>query len=769
MKIKTTTIKSTLATGLLLCSVGLLLSVPASAQTVIGSWQDNTGDGWTDGSGNSITNAANMPARYQFESGVVAGYAQSLGIHESGYATDPLMINLTSLGAAAMAAFTNGTQMQFTFSCPPDGGNAAGYMQLAAIQYNSPGSGFQQITSDWATNGVTGTSTNASTGQPQYYFYASSPARSQVVTWDYSSVKSNIMSAGITYLQITFQFQTGGGAPTNVFMNNVVLLGPAAAAGATKSIVVDDFAPAGVSPANPANYDYFNSPQVYSSGEITNVWGGWFGNALSSVVWDSTTDASNNVSSGAMEVNLNWNNDTQFVLYNSGTNFFNLNVSGYQYTNLQCDVKFAPGSAAAAGTFGQPMFGHLRFGNRTASYGQDWFGAVDIAATNTGWVHVSIPINAIADPNLTNFNNLLLGIDANWYGLYSGLTNSNGGLSSFWVDNIKFVGPATVVSNAPPVLSLEKANAGLRIFAGSTVNTYDREELATVDTSQSWIGGSYPVTYSFKLLSAPSLQGWQTHMFLIPENTAGNAITGNQYIDYQATNSLWLQINGGSSGNCTANISWKTNLPNANPNQIAINITNSTPVGTWTVTFNSASSGTLTAPGASPVAFTINDPNVSTDFANPLVAIFGIQPQSAAYYGSYVDYANINISGVAGTATSDDFTTDTSIGANWDITDSAYPNSLVLVTAGNPYWINWTLPDAGFGLGVAPDLQGSTWYLPEYYNYYNDGNNLPLTYQEGAKRWTLVPATTLPTVDTTQGGVISPNAFYRLFNPPLVN
>jgi hypothetical protein len=771
---QTQNMKFTIALWLLIVSA--LMAVPAATfaqQVVIGSWQNNTGDGWTDSSSVAITNAANMPARYEFESGVVSGYAQSLGIHETGYATAPLQINLTSIGSAAMAAFTNGTKMQFTFSCPPDGGNAAGYVNLVAIQYNSPGSGFHQITSGWATNGITGTATNASSGQPQYYFYASSPARSQVVTWDYSSVKSNIMSVGISYLQITFQFQVGGGAPTNVLMNNVVLLGPPAAPGATQSIVVDDFVPAGVSSSNPANYDYYSSTQVYSNGQLTNVWGNWFGGAFSSVVWDGTTDASNNVNSGSMQVNLNWNNDTQFVMWDQGTvnNYFALNINAQQFTNFQCDVKFAAGSASSSGNGttpgGKPIFGHLRFGDRTSSYGQDWFGAVDIAATNTGWVHVSIPLNAIADPNLTNIQGLLIGIDSGYYSL--NLTTNNAGISSFWVDNIQFVGPAAVVSNAPPVLSLQKANTGLRIFAGSTVNTYDREELATVDTSQSWIGGSYPVTYSFKLLSAPSLQGWQTHMFLIPTNTAGNAIYGNQYIDYQASNNLWLQINGGSNGTCTANISWKTNLPNANPNQVAINITNATPVGTWTVTFNSPSTGTLTAPGAGPVPFTINDANVSTDFANPLVAIFGIQPQSAAYYGAYVDYANINISGVAGTATSDDFTTKSSIGANWDITDSAYPNSIVLVTAGNPYWVNWTLPDAGFGLGVVPDLTGSTWYLPEYYNGYENGNNLPNTYQEGNRRWTLIPATTLPTVDTSQGGILSPNAFYRLFNPPLVN
>lgn len=762
-------IKSTIALWRMMVLVAL--AAPALSygqQVVIGSWQNNTGDGWTDNSDVSITNAANMPAKYQFQTGVVSGYPQSLGIHETGFGNARLKINLTSV-AGALQAFTNGTKMQFTFSCPPDSGAAAGFMQLVQFQYNSPGSGFQQITSNWTNSfSATGsTNNNSATGQPVFYFYSSSPARSQVVTWDYSSVKSNIMSAGIGFLQLTFVFQTGGGAPTNVLMNNVVLLGPPAPPTATTNIIVDDFVSGGVSPSNPANYDYYSSAQVYSSGQITNVYGKWFGDAFSNVVWDSSVDASNNPASGSMKVNLNWSNGSQFVMWNQGSvnNFFALNINALQFTNFQCDVKFAPGSASSSGTFGQPIFGHLRFGDRTSSYGQDWFGAVDIAATNTDWVHVSVPLNALTNPNLTNILGLIIGIDSGFYGL------SLSGPSTFWIDNIKFSGPAAVVSNPPPALSIQKASPGLRVFAGAAANTYDREELATVDTAQSWIGGSYPVTYSFKLSSAPSLEGWQTHMFLIPTNAATPAggVYGNQFIDYQASNSVWLQINGSSNGTCTANVSWKTNLPNANPNQVAVNITNSTPVGTWTVKFNNANSGTLTAPGASPVPFTINDPAVSTHFANPMVAIFGIQPQSTAYFGAYVDYANINISGVAGTPTSDDFTTASSLGANWDITDSAYTNSIVLVTADHPYWVSWTLPDFGFGLGVAPNLTTSQWMLPEFYNFYNDGNTLPITRQEGTKRWSLIPASSLPTVDATQGGVVSPNAFYRLFNPPLEN
>jgi hypothetical protein len=541
---------------------------------------------------------------------------------------------------------------------------------------------------------------------------------------------------------------------------------------AQQTIVVDDFSPAGVSPNNPPNHDYYSSAQSYTAGQIANVYWNWFGGAFQSAEWDANTDANTNSNSGSLKVKLNWPvTPDQFVLWDQGetNNYFQLNLNALTFTNFQCDVKFAPGSASDTGNGTGPggtntaTFGHLRFGDRTSSYNQDWFGAVDILNTNTGWVHVSIPLNALADSNLTNLNGLLIGIDSGYYNL------KLNGPSTFWVDNIKFVGASVTVTTPPPTLSIQPARPALRVFAGSTVNTYDREELVTVNQGQSWVGGTYPKTYSFKLLSTANFANFQTHVILIPVNQANANIYGNEYVDYNASNSLWLQINGNANGSVVANVSWKTNSPNANPNNLALNITNATGVGTWTITFNSATSGTLTAPGAAPAAFTINDPTVASDFADPVVAIFGIQPQTTGAYGSYVDYANINITGVSSGSLNEDFTTESAISANWNTTDSAYANSLVLATTATPYWVYWTLPDSGFDLGVAPDLTSGNWYLPEYYNNYGDGIDLPSVFVEGITKWALIPATTLPTVGAVQGGTLAPDAFYRLFNPPLTN
>lgn len=186
--------------------------------------------------------------------------------------------------------------------------------------------------------------------------------------------------------------------------------------------VVDQFDPSGV------------GGNSYSGGQIGNVWGNWFGNAFQSLVWDSTGDASNNPNSGSMKINLNFNNSgsipNQFEVYD-GFNGISSPLNGLQYTNFQCDVRFARGSATTNGTFGYVQFG-IAVGSS-----QDYFGGISVPSSNTNWVHVSINLNATADPNLQSINDVLIHI----YG------PTMSGTSTLWVDNIKFAGASPVSTN----------------------------------------------------------------------------------------------------------------------------------------------------------------------------------------------------------------------------------------------------------------------------------------------------------------------------------
>jgi hypothetical protein len=344
----------------------------------------------------------------------------------------------------------------------------------------------------------------------------------------------------------------------------------------------------------------------------------------------------------------------------------------------------------------------------------------------------------------------------------------------------------------PPIMGIQAANVPeLRIFAAPTAgSTSDRTELATLDESQSWVGQSGPVSYSITLLDYPNPENiQQTHILLVPTAFAGQANLGNEYtpgqpptpnenIDYQATNGMWLTIFPNGTNGFTGTVSWKTNQPNSNPYQtgvVALVITNSTIVGTWTLTFNSASTGTLTAPGASPVPFTINDPTASTDFANPMIAYFGLEPNGTLGEGQYEDWGGISVSGVAGINENENFTTESSdniyASGFWQVNSAsatAAETGVEIVSTNDfpAYWVNWTLPAANYLIAENTNLMSHTWINPAYYSAYNSAfETAPIgaAAQEGTKMWVYLPWQTLPTKDGGQNEPVtsvSTNAWF---------
>ena len=534
-------------------------------------------------------------------------------------------------------------------------------------------------------------------------------------------------------------------------------------AAAVTNFVVDDFNSYGYGPTN-----IYVGANNYNQGQITNVWSNWsFATAFESLAWDPTSDADGDTNSGSLEITADYSGSAnQFLVFDS-YNGINPPINGNLVTNFQCDVRFA-GSSPITTNSGVGTYGHLSFGVRTASYGQDYFGSVEVPAGNTNWVHVSIPINAATDTNLQSIVDVLLNI----YGPYYSPALS--GTTTLWIDNIKFVGPGVVISNPPPALTVQPAKPGLRLFAGDVSATYSREEIATTDQGATWVGGTYPVTYSFTLSSFPSLtyQGFQFHMFLVPLNYSPDSAYGNSFIEYDATNNFWLRILSGTT-NFTTQVAWKTNSPSANPTNVVASVTTTSVVGTWTLQFSSSTAGTLTAPNGVSTNFTI-PAEVAAEFAAPVAAYFGLQPNSTAAEGQFVDVAQITITNTAGNPVSDYFAGDQSLSGYWNNV-SAYPASVVVVSTNNAngasdvYWVNWTLPATGYGLAVAPsltELDTIPWMTPQYYNDYYD---VPSSTREGTTQWTLVPSDCLPSVDGSIGGTPSPTGFFQLINPPPAN
>jgi hypothetical protein len=749
----------------------LCLAIAAQAQTVIGSWlsapippSPANDEGWQRGQGGfgpngSIFASSNYPAFFELKTGVAAGYAQSLDIHETGYGNVRLFI---SLSADQIAAFTNNSQLNFTLSVPPgDASTSSGYIQMVDFQYNSTG-GFHNGAPSTALNwSETGDTANNSSGQPIFYYNSTSPPRQQVVTWDYSSVKSSVVGSG--YLQFVFVFQTSGGSSvTNIYINNVTLSGAQ-----TPTIIVDQF--------NPTNNPYAGT-NVYANGDLTNIYANWFGTAFSNVVWDPTMDAQGNPNSGSMEITASFgtNGGDQFTLMDKGPGFTyaGLNppiTNGLGLLTFQCDVYYDPSSPTWV-TGGGTNYGQLRFGIIPPYGPQDYFGSVLISVTNTGWVHVTLPLNAALDPNLLNFSGIMLGMDGASYGNLQGVTR-------LWVDNLEFT-YTNIVILPPTVMQISKPTPAMRLFTGSS-GQYDRQEVATVDASQSWIGGSYPVSYSFTIKNLPEIIQ-QTHIFLIPVNsTPGASPYGYNGVDYTATNGLWLTIgtNALTAGNVWAVVSWKTNSPSANAYSanVALTITNPPSLfGTWTLTFNNHNSGTLTTPGASPVPFTINDPNIDTDFANPVIAYFGCQGNTLPPSGAYEDWATISVHGVSGVNENEDFTkyADGNLSSTWTNMSAAVQDLVIVSTNDTPaYWINWNLPATGLNIGSSISLPASQWINPAYFSDYNDINSpRGIPAQFGPNMWVLLSSDNLPTVDGNIGSLLATNAFFNLstnvVNPP---
>jgi len=560
--------------------------------------------------------------------------------------------------------------------------------------------------------------------------------------------------------------------------------------------------------AQPTNFVAYN----FDTDQVTatpygSSWGNFFGGDFVSVVFDPTSDASNNPASGCLELTINAQGFDQYVLLdgfypatpaNGGTWYGPLDLT--IFTNLSFDIRMDPSSAirtntGAAGVNGSQGvgsldFGYMRIGSISPapnSFGQDWYYNFAIPATNglgnpnTNWIHMNINLSTTAallgDLSGTGIQNFMLAMDGGNFG-----NNVLVGQQIIFLDNITFSG---FVGTPPgPRMSISKPTPALRLFGGS--GQFGRSQITLQDGFESWIGGPFPISYSFTLLgNATNFQtSLDTHIHFLPG--AGN-YSGS---DFTIANALWLQILSTSSNVCTAQVQWKTNHPNANPGQdpgtTALLITNSVRAGTWTLTFLSDTNGTLTAPGAAPVPFnlgTLADADATALFSSPIQLRFGIQNNNNAGNGGIPDdWANISISGTAGlsgTNYTEDFTHE---GTNqldttfWNLNTADGAGVIVLVPTNAPYWITWPQPDNNYFFTTTTNLKGglASWVRPEFYNSYTDGSNSVGTLTTQAKvRWNLMLPSYLPTADGSQGtnfvpgGPLSPTAFFRLqTNPP---
>jgi glucuronoarabinoxylan endo-1,4-beta-xylanase len=261
--------------------------------------------------------------------------------------------------------------------------------------------------------------------------------------------------------------------------------------------------------------------------------------------------------SGSMRItNYFTAGNNQFEVYN-GNNGFSPALNGNLFTNFQCDVRFAAGSATQTNTNGVVVFGHLQFGTRTSSFGQDYFGGtnygIDVPATNTNWVHVSIPISVASDSNLASINNLLIHIYGPTYG--SGLT----GPTTLWVDNLEFVGPTTNYA----VDQFNAAGIGANSYSGGKLINVWFNWFGTAWVSNSWDSTTDAIGFTVNDKVYDGTTTATLHWYDVVVNAALSGVLSGDL------SAVWLATNGYSAWFATPGVG----------NNIAVTVSNLTLAG----------------------------------------------------------------------------------------------------------------------------------------------------------------------------------------------
>ena len=211
-------------------------------------------------------------------------------------------------------------------------------------------------------------------------------------------------------------------------------------------------------------------------------------------------------------------------------------------------------------------YGHFEIGVVPPYNGATDLGTYDYNVTNTGWVHVVVPLNPVQNQNLQNITGFFL----KQYGGFCGPLN---GTTTLWIDNLTMTFTNLPRRSRRQRWGFKKQNrrCAFTLEIPATF-TPAKKSPRPARTNHGSAGTGYPVSYSINLLSYPSAIA-QTHIFLLPVNSRRVATRpGATGVDYSyASNAVWLSLNPGpSAGTVIANVLWKTNHANANPDQTAL-------------------------------------------------------------------------------------------------------------------------------------------------------------------------------------------------------
>ena len=499
--------------------------------------------------------------------------------------------------------------------------------------------------------------------------------------------------------------------------------------------------------------DTVNYTNSFDNAASVTSWLYWYGNGSNNnaMTWDGTVDAANNPNSGSLLFETTFPASDQLAWFGTFGNRWGYDTEfrhdATKYTNIVVDIHVDPTSVIASnGTFGGLQIGFYDGPNQIGTQ------TIPASATN-GWTRITQPIDP-STPGISSVSGIAFRIQT-----YNNFNNPIGHVK-FWMDNLKLI--VSPVKIPPPTLkALIKPVQGLNLLSSSANgNEFQRTSFRYNTTiGVGWLGATAPVTYALTITNFPSgvYTNYQAHIFI----TTGNAPPSFETApDYNETNVIFFDVHQNFNGTASAYFRYKVNEPNANSNLFGMEyigpasagtlagLNASTVLGTWSFTFNQDTNVTVTGPGGVSTNFTMR-PEAVTNFAEPLNVLFGAQPNRQseaaplANIGQKVVLASVGITNGASTIIYDNFMADGAFDTlTW--TPLAGDNNMVqLVPAGSAYWLQWTLPDQGFGLQISTNFAVPNSFVtvtgPDA-----GGATLP-NYTASGSRFTLLPSSLLGT------------------------
>ena len=446
------------------------------------------------------------------------------------------------------------------------------------------------------------------------------------------------------------------------------------------------------------------------------AWRRWWGSAQQEYVLDFSQDANGSPNSGSLMAIITFDlqaypGDNQFALLRDFPNGDVLD--GSKYLALAFDIRWDPQSPKRP----SGDYGYLEYGFRLTDWSQIWLGGTNVTEEFTqGWKHIEVPI----DPATPKIDQLAGVVFKMWAGGNDGLT----GQTVFWLDNVKLIAnPNPQIP--PPKLSLSRATPGLLLCASAPGQQWQRQSIRTVldkgdGTSRDfrWVHRGQPVSFSLTIRSfpGPEYSGFQAHLFLVPDLDLPYG-PDDASIDWNAPHVVFFQITSDNQGQGIGRFMYKVNEPSGNsmlwntnaadgPVGTLLILTNSTPIGTWTVTFQDDTHVQVTAPDGTQGEAVIPQKDLSY-FDHPLFAYFGIQPNHLDYIGLSAVFGKIQITGVPDPI-QDDFS-QASLNDNlWKVV-AADPNGIQVIPSEAQWQLGWSLPDVGFQMEVTTNLITGPW------------------------------------------------------------